>query len=236
MQVVLISRREAGFHGIMAGNRRFGAAVIATARSCKEFSNDETLLIGSTAVLATLLAAPSPAVAQQPTYPGQNQTEMSPDQSQGQGESTRRKRVNQPETDADQQSEDVSKQRKRERGNQSQTGSKDQSDDEVRTSRRYDRDRHGERRRSREGRYRYFHEGYYYATPWWSVGPGVVVVGGGIGCREGARNATRRGFNRVRPIDCGGETYRYEGWRGGEPWRIRIDSDTGAIVSVRPAG
>jgi hypothetical protein len=193
-------------------------------------------LIGSTAVLATLLAAPSPAVAQQPTYPGQNQTEMSPDQSQGQGESTRRKRVNQPETDADQQSEDVSKQRKRERGNQSQTGSKDQSDDEVRTSRRYDRDRHGERRRSREGRFRYFHEGYYYATPWWSVGPGVVVVGGGIGCREGARIATRRGFNRVRPIDCGGETYRYEGWRGGEPWRIRIDSDTGAVVSVRPAG
>ena len=175
-------------------------------------------------------------MAQQPTYPGQNQTEMSPDQSQGQGESTRRKRVNQPETDADQQSEDVSKQRKRERGNQSQTGSKDQSDDEVRTSRRYDRDRHGERRRSREGRFRYFHEGYYYATPWWSVGPGVVVVGGGIGCREGARIATRRGFNRVRPIDCGGETYRYEGWRGGEPWRIRIDSDTGAIVSVRPAG
>jgi hypothetical protein len=43
LQVVLISRREAGFHGIMAGNRRFGAAVIATARSCKEFSKDETL-------------------------------------------------------------------------------------------------------------------------------------------------------------------------------------------------
>jgi hypothetical protein len=53
------------------------------------------------------------------------------------------------------------------------------------------------------------------------------VVGGGIGCREGARIAARRGFNRVRPIDCGGETYRYEGWRGGEPWRIRIASDTG---------
>ena len=53
-------------------------------------------------------------------------------------------------------------------------------------------------------------------------GPGVVIGGrGGIGCREGARIASRRGFNRVRPIDCGGETYRYEGWRGGEPWRIR---------------
>jgi hypothetical protein len=141
--------------------------------------------------------------------------------------------MNQPQTDGDQQPEDASKQRKR--GNQSQMGSNDKSGDEGKTSHGYDRDRHGERRRSREGRYRYFHEGYYYATPWW--GPGVVVgVGGGIGCREGARIATRRGFNRVRPIDCGGETYRYEGWRGGEPWRIRIDSDTGAIVSVRPAG
>jgi hypothetical protein len=160
---------------------------------------------------------------------------MNPDQSQGEGGTTKRKRVNQSPTEEDQQSGDVSKQRKR--GNQSQTGSNDQSDDDSRTSRRYDRDRHGERRRSREGRYRYFHEGYYYATPWWTIGPGVVVgVGGGIGCREGARIASRRGFNRVRPIDCGGETYRYEGWRGGEPWRIRIDSDTGAIVSVRPAG
>ncbi len=190
-------------------------------------------LIGSAAVLVTLLAAPSLAVAQQQqTYPDQNQTGMAPDQSQGGGGTTTRKRANQPQTGGEQQPEDVSKERKR--GNQSQMGSKE-SDDESKTSRRYDRDRHGERRRAREGRYRYFHEGYYYATPWWTVGPGVVV-GGGIGCREGARIASRRGFNRVRPIDCGGETYRYEGWRGGEPWRIRIDSDTGAIVSVRPAG
>jgi hypothetical protein len=192
------------------------------------------VLIGSAAVLATLLAAPGLAVAQQPT-PNQTQTEMNPDQSQGEGGTNKRKRVDQSPTDGDQQSGDVSKQRKR--GNQSQMGSNDPYDDQGRMSRRYDRDRHGERRRSREGRYRYFHDGYYYATPWWSVGPGVVVgVGGRIGCREGARIASRRGFNRVRPIDCGGETYRYEGWRGGEPWRIRIDSDTGAIVSVRPAG
>src|SRR5262245_57293592 len=187
-------------------------------------------IVGSAAVLATFLAAPSLAVAQQQTIPDQNQTEMKTDQSQG-GGGTNRKRINQSQTDGDQQPEDASKQRKR--GNQSQTGSNDQSDGESKMSRGYDRDRHGERRRSREGRYRYFHEGYYYATPWW--GPGVVV-GGGIGCREGARIASRRGFNRVRPIDCGGETYRYEGWRGGEPWRIRIDSDTGAIISVRPAG
>ena len=193
--------------------------------------------IGSAAVLATLLAAPSLAVAQQPTIPDQNQTEMNPDQSQGGGGNTIRKRANQSQTNGDQQSDETANQRKRERSSRSQTGSNDQSGDESRTSRRYDRDRHGERRRSREGRYTYFHEGYYYATPWWTIGPGVVIGGrGGIGCREGARIASRRGFNRVRPVDCGGGTYRYEGWRGGEPWRIRIDSGSGAIVSVRPAG
>jgi hypothetical protein len=101
-----------------------------------------------------------------------------------------------------------------------------------------DRDGHGERMRHREGRYRYFHDGYYYATPWWTTGivVGGGVDGGGIGCREGARIVSGRGFNRVSPISCGGETYSYHGWRGGDPWRIRIDSDTGRIVSVRPGG
>ena len=42
-------------------------------------------LIGSVAVLATLLAAPSLAVAQQQTLPDQNQTEMNPDQPQAEG-------------------------------------------------------------------------------------------------------------------------------------------------------
>src|SRR5262245_25295456 len=48
-------------------------------------------------------------------------------------------------------------------------------------SRKWDRRRDGDRRRHREGRYRYFYGGYYYATPWWQVGvglpgvPGVVV-------------------------------------------------------------
>jgi len=50
-------------------------------------------LIGSATVLATLLAASGLAVAQQPTYPNQNQTEMNPDQSQGEGGTNKRKRV-----------------------------------------------------------------------------------------------------------------------------------------------
>jgi hypothetical protein len=92
-----------------------------------------------------------------------------------------------------------------------------------------ERDRHGDRSRSRHGQFRYFHEGYYYATPWWTVGvPGVVVGNGGFDCGDGIRVAQRRGFNRVHPVDCGGDFYRYEGWRGGEPWRIRIDAETGS--------
>jgi hypothetical protein len=45
--------------------------------------------------------------------------------------------------------------------------------------RRYDRRRHGDRRRERSDRYRYRYGGYWYATPWWQVGIGVpgVVVG-----------------------------------------------------------
>jgi hypothetical protein len=100
-----------------------------------------------------------------------------------------------------------------------------------------ERDRHGDRSRSRHGQFRYFHEGYYYATPWWTVGvPGVVVGDGGFDCGDGIRVAQRRGFNRVHPVDCAGDFCRYEGWRGGEPWRTRIDAETGQIVSVRPAG
>jgi hypothetical protein len=45
--------------------------------------------------------------------------------------------------------------------------------------RRWDPQRDGDRRRMRGGKYRYFHGGYYYATPWWQVGvplaPGLVV-------------------------------------------------------------
>ena len=52
-----------------------------------------------------------------------------------------------------------------------------------------DRDRHGERMRHREGRFRYFHDGYYYATPWWTTG--VVVDGGGASVAEKARGLRR---------------------------------------------
>jgi hypothetical protein len=46
-----------------------------------------------------------------------------------------------------------------------------------RGDRRYNRERHGNRYRYRHGRYRHYHNGYYYANPWWLV-PGIGV---GIG-------------------------------------------------------
>jgi hypothetical protein len=49
--------------------------------------------------------------------------------------------------------------------------------DVIRVATQWDRRRHGDRKRGRSGKYRYYHGGYYYATPWWQVGmvPGVVI-------------------------------------------------------------
>jgi hypothetical protein len=39
----------------------------------------------------------------------------------------------------------------------------------------YNRHRHGPRFAYRHGRYRYFYNGFYYANPWWTYGPGVTI-------------------------------------------------------------
>ena len=84
------------------------------------------------------------------------------------------------------------------------------------------------------GGFAIFMGGYYYATPWWTTEE--IIVDRGMSCREGARIVSRRGFNRVTPLDCSGEFYTYRGWRGGDPWRIRVELDTARIISTRPAG
>jgi hypothetical protein len=102
--------------------------------------------------------------------------------------------------------------------------------------RKWDRRKHGERWRHRHGKYRHYHDGYYYAVPWWTVGVPVVVVPDrriGISCRRGERIVERHGFYRVRPIRCEGDIYRYQGWRRGDPWRIRVSAFTGDIISMR---
>lgn len=200
--------------------------------------------VAGAAILAMVPFNPQPVLAQSNTYvtPDQGQSENDqPSQEmrkrkQGQSpedQSSREMRKHRAEGQQgdEQASQDLRKRRIEGQADEEQT-SRERRRSEERVV--YDRDRHGERMRHREGRYRYFHEGYWYATPWWTTG--IVVGGGGISCREGARIVFRRGFNRVVPIDCGGETYTYRGWRGGDPWRVRIDSDTGQVLAVRPAG
>ena len=143
------------------------------------------------------------------------------------------KKHRQDQPSDDQSSREMKKHRRGQSDEQSSRAMKKNDQEAMANSRRMDRDRHGERMRHREARFRHYHNGYYYATPWWTTG---MVVGGGIGCGEGARIVSRRGFNRVSTIDCGGATYSYRGWRRGDPWRVRVDSDTGRIVSARPAG
>jgi len=187
------------------------------------------LLAGVTgaALLAAMPVGPQPAFAQGTTYMAPQGDQPSSDQS-----SQDMRKRKQGQTSDDQWAQEM----KKKQGMEGQAG-----DDQMSRERRregkvaYDRDRHGERMRHREGRFRYLHDGYYYATPWWTTGI-VVGGGGGISCREGARIASSRGFNRVVPIDCGGDIYTYRGWRGGGPWRVRVDSDSGRIVAVRPAG
>jgi hypothetical protein len=184
--------------------------------------------VAGAALLAAMPFSPEPVYAQNNTYVAPDEGQSSDDQS------SREMKKRQVQSD-DQSSREMKKQRQGQSDEQSSSREmKKDGKEAMANGRRMDRDRHGERMRHREGRFRHYHEGYYYATPWWTTG--IVVDGGSIGCRDGARIVSRRGFNRVSAISCGGETFSYRGWRGGDPWRIRIDSDTGRIVSVRPAG
>jgi hypothetical protein len=181
--------------------------------------------VAGAAILATVPFGPQPVMAQN-TY-------GAPDQGQTGGQPQEMRKRQQGQTSDDQSTREMRKQRAEGQEDDEQASREMKREGKREGKVVWDRDRHGERSRRREGRFRHFHDGFYYATPWWTTG---IVVDGGIGCREGARIVSRRGFNRVVAIDCGGETYTYRGWRGGEPWRVRVDSDSGRIVAVRPAG
>jgi hypothetical protein len=65
---------------------------------------------------------------------------------------------------------------------------------------------------------------YTYPEPSW--------VAGGISCRGGWRIVEIRGFDGVRPLDCDGRIFVYEGgWRG-DLLRVHVDSKTGMIRGV----
>jgi hypothetical protein len=82
-----------------------------------------------------------------------------------------------------------------------------------------------EAHRVHTGPYLQFEFGEYtYPEPSW--------VAGGISCRGGWRIVQTRGFYGVRPLDCHGRVFVYEGdWRG-ELLKVHVDSKTGMIRGV----
>ncbi len=51
-----------------------------------------------------------------------------------------------------------------------------------------------------------------------------------ISCRTGRRIVGRSGFNRVRVIECRGDTYTYQAKRGSRHFRVSVDAYDGVIV------
>lgn len=91
---------------------------------------------------------------------------------------------------------------------------------------RYDPDRH-HRRRSKDATFRFYFGGYWYPEPYWevySLRPRYRVS-----CGEGRAIVAER-FNRVRVVECRGQTYTYLGRRSGDTWRILLNARTGRIV------
>ena len=55
-----------------------------------------------------------------------------------------------------------------------------------------------------------------------------------ISCREGKRIVRERNFYRVRPVKCQGTIFRYQAFKNGRPWLVRVNSYSARIVSARP--
>jgi hypothetical protein len=90
----------------------------------------------------------------------------------------------------------------------------------------YNRHRYGPRFTYRHGRYRYFYNGYYYANPWWTYGPGVAIgVGPGYGPAyaygqgpdAGDRYGADEGADGQYGQDGEGQDYADQGGGGDDP-------------------
>ena len=101
--------------------------------------------------------------------------------------------------------------------------------------------RDGRRCSRREGDCRHFHDGYYYATPWWTL---PLIVGGSFGndydngygygngrlsCGEARAKVRHSGFRNVSTIECNGRTYTFEATRRGRDVTVYVNSRTGAV-------
>ena len=93
---------------------------------------------------------------------------------------------------------------------------------------RFDSNRH-DRRRNRDGRFRFYLDGFYYAQPYW-MGDSYGIQAYRVSCGQGRRIVDDSGYNRVRTIECGGGTFTYMGRRNGDTFKIFLNSRSGRIV------
>jgi hypothetical protein len=54
-----------------------------------------------------------------------------------------------------------------------------------------------------------------------------------ISCRKGMRIVRRSGFRGVRPMKCFGKRYVYRAFKWGVPYKVRVHSRRGHVVSAR---
>jgi hypothetical protein len=90
----------------------------------------------------------------------------------------------------------------------------------------YDRQRHGTRKRDRDRDHRFFLGGFWYASPFWTFGL-APFDRDRLSCGEARRIVDRR-FDRVRTIECRGRIYTFRAVNNrGRTVRISVNSLTG---------
>ena len=67
--------------------------------------------------------------------------------------------------------------------------------------------------------------GYGYITP---------VPSFRISCSEGRSIVRDHGYRKVSARDCSGSTFKFIGWKFGDPWLIRLNSRSGSITGRSP--
>src|SRR3954454_15327381 len=129
----------------------------------------KSLVLAGAAFLAAVPISSHVVLAQGSTY-------VAPDQGQGQGQwgdeqtpPDMKKQRRHGQAGDDQSSGDM---KKRHTDGQSDGQSPEMQNDRNNRREAMGHDRHGQWMRHREGRFRYFHDGYYYASPWWGAGVG----------------------------------------------------------------
>jgi hypothetical protein len=66
------------------------------------------------------------------------------------------------------------------------------------------------------------------------ISQGMLEHARRLHCRKGHEILSRRGFDRLRPVDCHGRTFTYLGWRDGASFKIQLNPSSGRILRLEP--